>query len=267
MQTKYIAKKPDAQGFIHYTEEENTVWNLLYERQIKVVKHYACDEFLHGLEQLNLSPFHIPQCKEISERLSPLTGWAIKPVEALISFDEFFDLLSQRIFPAASFIRIREELDYLQEPDIFHEIFGHCPLLTQPAFADFSETVGKFGAKLNAEEQTMLARLYWFTAEFGLINTSKGLRIYGGGILSSKSETIYALDNPKPRRIPFDLLTILRTPYRYDEMQLTYFIMDKLDDLFHLVDEEKLLSAFAEAKKLGLLPNLHEKPAEELRSC
>jgi len=262
-QTLYIAKQPDANGYIHYTAEENQVWRTLYLRQVELIKNRACAEYFKGVENLRLSADHIPQCNEVSTILTGLTGWSVRPVAALISFAEFFELLSQRQFPAASFIRRPDELDYLKEPDIFHELFGHCPLLTNQAFADFTHAVGKLGLCLDKSQRAQLARLYWFTVEFGLINTSQGLRIYGGGILSSKTETVYALESSVPSRRPFDLLEILRTPYRYDELQKTYFIINDFSELFRLMSED-LPAYFAKAKQLGMLA---EAELEELRSC
>jgi phenylalanine-4-hydroxylase len=261
--TLYIAKKPDANGYIHYTAEENAVWKTLYLRQVELIKDRACAQYFAGVETLGLSADHIPQCNEVSAILTQKTGWSVKPVEALISFAEFFELLANRQFPAASFIRRFDELDYLKEPDIFHELFGHCPLLTNQAFADFTHAVGILGVKLDKLQRAQLARLYWFTVEFGLINTAQGLRIYGGGILSSKTETVYALESDIPLRRSFDLLEILRTPYRYDELQKTYFIINSFTELFHLMSED-LLAYFAKAKELGLLA---EPELMELRSC
>lgn len=264
--TKYVAKKPDAQGMIHYTSEEHDVWRTLYQRQIKLIQNRACQAFVDGVAALELNPDEIPQCKTISERLRDLTGWSVKPVEALISFEEFFNMLANKQFPAASFIRIPEELDYLMEPDIFHELFGHGPMLTHPAFAEFTQAVGQLGAQIGRADRSMLARLYWFTVEFGLINTAEGLRIYGGGILSSKGETVYALESDEPQRQPFDLLTVLRMPYRYDEMQKNYFIIDDFRTLYDLAQRD-LLGTFAEARKLGMLPNPHDEPITQFRSC
>ena len=265
-QTQYVAKKPDAQGIIHYTADEHAVWRTLYERQIKIIAGRACQAFVDGIIALQLSPDEIPQCKIISERLHDLTGWAVAPVEALISFEDFFTMLANKQFPAASFIRLPAELDYLMEPDIFHELFGHGPMLTHPAFAEFTQAVGQLGMKVDKADRVMLARLYWFTVEFGLLRTPEGLRIYGGGILSSKGETVYALESDAPQRRPFDLITVLRTPYRYDEMQKNYFIIDDFANLYNLAHQD-LLAAFAEARALGMLPNPHDEDATQFRSC
>lgn len=235
--TKYIAKKPDKNGYIHFTEDENTTWQILYERQIKTIQNRACGEFIEGLQRLNMSSQKIPQCPEISNVLQATTGWSVAPVDTIIPLEKFFSLLANRQFPAACFIRLREELDYLQEPDIFHEFFGHCPLLTNLDYADFVQWYGETALRMDNKTQSLLGRLFWFTIEFGLIQTNKGLRIYGGGILSSYQETIFALESDLPKRFPFDLRHILDTAYRYDEIQKCYFIINDLKELFKLKSE------------------------------
>jgi len=237
---KYIAKKPNKNGYIDFTAEENETWGILLERQMQVIQGRACDEFIKGVNKLNFSKTHIPQCQEISEILRAETGWSVVPVAAIIPLSEFFQLLANRQFPAASFIRHRAELDYLQEPDIFHEYFGHCPLLTHPAYADFVHWYGETVLSLPENFQSFLGRLFWFTIEFGLIETAKGLRIYGGGILSSFTETIYALENETVKRLDFDIQTILNSPYRYDEIQQCYFVLKNLNQLFQIKDERVL---------------------------
>jgi phenylalanine-4-hydroxylase len=230
--TKYIAKTPDSRGYVNFTAEENATWKILFERQIKVVQNRGCQEYLDGLKILNFPCDRIPQCGEVSETLKSKTGWAVQPVDAIIPLEKFFLLLANRQFPAATFIRTREEIDYLQEPDIFHEFFGHCPLLTNQAYADFIQWYGETALRANKKAQTLLGRLFWFTIEFGLINTVDGLRIYGGGILSSYQETLYALESKIPERIEFNISKILATPYRYDEIQKHYFFVNQIADLF-----------------------------------
>src|SRR3990167_10822677 len=236
--THYIAKKPDAKGIVHFTSEENATWKILIERQLQTIKNRACPEFLHGLKMLDMPLDRIPQCEEMSAKLTAATNWSIAPVDTIIPLEKFFSLLAHRQFPAATFIRIREELDYLEEPDIFHEFFGHCPLLTQPAYADFIQWYGMNALGKNKKTQSLLGRLFWFTVEFGLIQTKDGLRIYGGGILSSHEETQYALESSIPKRSPFDLATILNTEYRYDQIQKQYFYINDLKDLFELKSEK-----------------------------
>lgn len=249
-QTQYVSKTVDQNGIAHYTEEENGVWQTLIERQLKIVDNRACDEYIEGIKLLNMPMDRIPQCKEISAALQKATGWSLEPVPALIPFEKFFHLLATQRFPAATFIRTREELDYLQEPDIFHEIFGHCPLLTNPAYAEFTHTYGKLGLNASKEDRALLARLYWFTIEFGLIKKNNQLKIYGGGILSSKGETIYSLEDPKALRKPFDPLEALRTPYRIDIMQPIYYVIDSFDTLFELTNMD-LFDLIHKARELG----------------
>jgi phenylalanine-4-hydroxylase len=209
------------------------------------------------LQLLNLPKNRIPQCPEISAALKNATGWQVEPVAALIPAIQFFTLIANKKFPAATFIRRRQELDYLEEPDMFHEAFGHCPLLTNQGYADFTEMYGKLALKASDEDREMLARLYWFTIEFGLINTKRGLRAYGGGILSSNSETKYCIDSPVPIRKPYDPIDILRTPYRIDIMQPVYFVIDNFDVLFHLADMD-IMGLVAKAKRLGMHRPLFE---------
>ena len=249
--TKYVAKVPDADGFIHYTDDEHAVWNHLITRQRPVAERYACTEYLEALDRMAFPTDRIPQCNEVSKVLYEHTGWQVAPVPALIPFGEFFRLLSEKKFPAASFIRSWDEINYLQEPDIFHEIFGHTPLLTDPRFAEFTHHYGVTGLNAPKEQHAMLARLYWFTVEFGLIRQNGGLKTYGAGIVSSMGETPYSIDSDIPIRKPFDPIDALRTPYRIDIFQTVYFIIDSLDDLF-AVAQKDLLGLIAEARRLGM---------------
>ncbi len=260
--SKYQARMPDNSGFIRYTEEEHDTWSTLYQRQVELLKDRACNEYLDGIEQLAMPARCIPQLKDISRVLMACTGWSVARVPALISFDRFFGLLASRQFPVATFIRIRAELDYLQEPDIFHEIFGHCPLLTNQDFADFTETYGRLGLAASKEERVYLARLYWMTVEFGLLNSVAGLRIYGGGILSSYGESAYALDSDVAVRKPFDPLLALRTPYRIDILQPLYYVIDSLAEL-HRLCEMDLMALVHQAMSMPLLPAMFTPKANE----
>lgn len=252
--SQYTAHPPDAEGRVVYSVEEDATWATLYTRQLDAIKNVACSEYLHGLALLDLPTDRVPQIPDINHALKAQTGWSVEPVPALIPFGRFFELLASRRFPAATFIRVPEELDYLQEPDIFHEIFGHTPLLTHPGFAEFTAHYGELGLNATPEERVYLARLYWFTVEFGLLQApNQGLQIYGGGILSSIGETRYALADPDADRQPFDLMTVLRTPYRIDIMQPRYFVLQSLDELLALTEID-LMSAIHEAMQLGLLP-------------
>ncbi|WP_206484465.1 phenylalanine 4-monooxygenase [Thalassotalea sp. G2M2-11] len=255
--TKYVSRVPNENGIIDWSEEENQIWQELITRQLSCIQGTACDEYIEGLEKLNLPVDRIPQLEEVSEVLRKTTGWQCEPVPALIGFGEFFRLLSEKKFPVATFIRTREEFDYLQEPDIFHEIFGHCPLLTNPSFANYTEAYGKMGLHASKEQRVFLARLYWFTVEFGLLDTPQGLRVYGGGILSSPSETDYALNDPTVERKSLDVsnpIDVLRTPYRIDIMQPIYYTLTKVSDL-DLIREheiEEIMAMVEQAKSLGL---------------
>ncbi len=249
--TKYVAKVPDKNGIIHYTDEENAIWHELITRQRKIIKGRACNEYLEALDRLELPSDRVPQCEDVSRVMRDRTGWEVVPVPALINFDKFFRLLADKKFPAASFIRSREELDYLQEPDIFHEIFGHTPHLTDTRFAAFTHAYGKAGLAASKEDRAMLARLYWFTVEFGLVHRpDEGLRAYGAGIVSSMGETPYALESDIPQRRPFDPVDALRTPYRIDIFQTVYFVINSFDDLFSLAQQD-LIALIKEARRLG----------------
>lgn len=252
--TKYVSKQPDAAGYIHYTKEENATWNILYQRQMEIIRERACPEFLQGIDKLKMGSEAIPQLPDINQKLQSLTGWSVERVPALIGFDRFFELLANRKFPAATFIRTREDLDYIKEPDIFHELFGHCPLLTNQDYADFSQHYGKLGLAASKEDRVMLARLYWFTIEFGLVKSTQGLKIYGGGILSSKEETCYSLQSDIPNRKPLDVLDAFRTFYRIDQLQKNYFVIEELSDLQKLVTMDLSL-LIKQARKLGMKPS------------
>jgi phenylalanine-4-hydroxylase len=179
-------------------------------------------------------PDQIPDLERLSDRLEKLTGWRVVAVPSLVPDDMFFDHLANRRFPAGQFIRKPEELDYLEEPDVFHDVFGHVPMLAHPVFADYLEAYGKGGQRAMTEFHALknLARLYWYTVEFGLIAKPEGLRIYGSGIVSSRAESIYAVENPSPNRIGFDLERVMRTEYRIDDFQETYFVIGSFDELF-----------------------------------
>ncbi|MCO7227212.1 phenylalanine 4-monooxygenase [Pleionea sp. CnH1-48] len=262
--SKYVARKADENGFIHYTDEEHQIWSELYERQIKLIDGKACDEYMEGLDILNLPKDRIPQLEEVSSILRKKTGWEVAWVPALISFEKFFALLADKKFPCATFIRTREEMNYLQEPDVFHEIFGHCAMLTNPYFAEFTHTYGRLGANADKQYHVWLARLYWFTVEFGLIKTGQGDRIYGGGILSSIGESQYALSD-EPEHRPFDIMNVLRTPYRIDIMQPIYFCIEDMKQLFDIAHMD-IMSHVKEAKSLGLFEPTYPPKEDKMAS-
>jgi phenylalanine-4-hydroxylase len=222
-----------AQDWRAYSVEEHAIWRTLFHRQEAVLKNRACDEFLEGLARLGVAADAIPDFRRLNEVLGRATGWSIVAVPGLVPDGVFFEHLANRRFPSTCFIRHPEQLDYLQEPDIFHDIFGHVPMLMKPVFADYMEAYGRGGLKaLRLGSLHRLARLYWYTVEFGLIATPAGPRIYGSGIVSSKGESIYCLENAAPNRIGFDLLRVMRTPYRIDRYQASYFVIDSFDQLF-----------------------------------
>ena len=220
------------QDWARYTEQEHRTWVTLYERQAQVLPGRACDAFLKGLDALDLHGAGIPDFEALSEKLRALTGWSVVAVPGLVPDDVFFDHLANRRFPAGDFIRRADQLDYLQEPDVFHDVFGHVPMLTDPVFADYMAAYGRGGRRaLELGRLKNLARLYWYTVEFGLLDTPEGLRIYGAGIVSSRAESVFALEAADPNRIGFELERVMRTPYRIDDFQQVYFVVDSLDQL------------------------------------
>lgn len=220
------------QAWEAYTPDEHRVWTTLYERQTALLPGRACDAFLRGLEALDLHGAGIPDLAKINEELGRLTGWRIVAVPGLVPDDVFFDHLANRRFPAGQFIRRPDQLDYLKEPDVFHDVFGHVPMLTDPVFADYMQAYGEGGLRaLSLGRLGNLARLYWYTVEFGLMDTPQGLRIYGAGIVSSRAESLYALESPVPHRLAFDLTRVMRTPYRIDDLQAVYFVIPSLQAL------------------------------------
>ena len=251
--SRYVSHKPDAKGNVNYSDEEHRIWQILYERQMKIIPGRACKEFIKGLQCLGLSSDRIPQLPDVSERLLALTGWRVAPVAALISARAFFELLAKKQFPAATFIRCEEEIDYVQEPDVFHEIFGHCPMLTNQVYADFIQNFALKVLTFPEENWALLQRLFWFTVEFGLINTEDGLRAYGGGILSSISETAYSVESDVPLRAIFDPVTAFRMPYRIDMLQRVFFVINDYQTLYDFVLSD--ISYFiGRAKELGEYP-------------
>ncbi len=253
----YTAKAPDANGDIRYTDEEHAVWADLIVPQRERVRRFACREYNEALARLDLPDDRIPQCREVSAVLLDYTGWRVVPVPALIDFGEFFRLLADRQFPAASFIRRREDMGYLQEPDIFHEIFGHAPLLTDPRYAAFVEAYGKTGLAAADKDRVWLARLFWFTVEFGLLARDDAVQVYGAGIVSSSDEIGYAVDSPAVERRPLDMIDVLRTPYRIDILQTVYFTIESLSELYDLADRD-LIGDIRRAQSLGLKQPTYE---------
>jgi phenylalanine-4-hydroxylase len=223
------------QGWEHYGPAEHAVWKTLFERQSKLLPGRACDEFVQGMKNLPIGPEEIPDFRRLSDVLMKRTGWQVVAVPGLVPDEVFFDHLANRRFPAGQFIRKPHELDYLEEPDVFHDVFGHVPLLMNPVIADYIQAYGRGG--LRAQQLGVLdklARVYWYTVEFGLVQQRDGVRIYGAGIASSFTESIFSVDDPSPNRIGFDLERVMRTRYRIDDFQESYFVISGLDQLLEL---------------------------------
>jgi phenylalanine-4-hydroxylase len=220
------------QDWKSYTAEEHDRWDRLFQRQHAVLQNRACDEFLSMLDKLELSESGIPDMERLSERLQRLTGWRVVPVTDLVPDEIFFTHLANKRFPAGAFIRPEAQLDYLEEPDVFHDVFGHVPLLANPAYSDFMQAYGEGGQRaMRLGRLANLARLYWYTVEFGLIRSSAGLRLFGAGIMSSAAESVFALESDSPHRIAFDLERVMRTQYIIDDFQQSYFVIDSFEKL------------------------------------
>jgi len=247
----------DENGDAHYSKEENQTWEFLLNRQSSLIENRATKEFIKGIEILNFKN-SIPQHYEITKILNSYTGWGVEPVPALIQPELFFTLLANKKFPAANFIRIPKDIDYIMEPDVFHELFGHCPLLTVTPYAEFMYEFGKMALTVDEKLKRRLFRLFWFTIEFGLMKTDQGFRAYGGGILSSKSEIIYSVESNIPERNKLEPMTALLTPFRIDILQPVYYYVESYDELFKLMDLN-LINLAKESLKLPDLPAKFEK--------
>lgn len=221
-----------AQRWADYTAAEHAVWDTLFARQSAMLQGRAAPAFLRGIDVLRMRHPGIPDFTELSARLMDLTGWQVVAVPGLVPDEVFFGHLAERCFVAGRFIRGADQLDYLQEPDVFHDVFGHVPLLADPVFADYMQAYGRGGLRAaGAGAIARLARLYWYTVEFGLVRDGDALKLYGAGIVSSRGESLFALDDPSPNRLGFNLQRLMRTPYRIDDYQQVYFVIDSFDDL------------------------------------
>ncbi len=248
-----------------YTAEDHATWHTLSERQRPLLKNRACKPYLDSLERLSIvTSAGIPDYRRISDMLEKTTRWRLVAVPGFIPSLMFLEHLSKRQFPVTWWIRERQKLDYLQEPDIFHDLFGHVPMLAHPVFADYMQQFGE-GAikadKLGAGD--FITRLYWFTVEFGLINTQEGLRIYGSGIVSSAKESVYCLESPVPNRFKFDLMRAMRTDYRIDDVQKDYFVIDSFEQLFEETRPD-FTDYYAKLKALPLIPAKTILPTDEV---
>ncbi len=252
------------QNWAQFTQNEHDVWDTLFARQLEMLPGRAAAAFLNGIDVLKLSKPGIPDFAELNARLMAATGWSVVAVPGLVPDAVFFDHLANRRFVAGNFIRRADQLDYLQEPDVFHDVFGHVPMLADPVFADYMQAYGKGGLRsLGFDALHKLARLYWYTVEFGLIEEAGELRIYGAGIVSSRGESVFALDDPSPNRITFDLTRVMRTHYRIDDYQQTYFVIRSLDALLKVTLESDFAPLYAKLETLpdigaaDVLPNDH----------
>ena len=232
---KHAKRNPDFtidQDWRSYSDAEHDRWDRLFKRARQVLETRACPEFLQALDALELSEAGIPDMAALSRRLGAITGWSVVPVTDLVPDEIFFEHLANRRFPAGAFIRPESELDYLEEPDVFHDIFGHVPMLANPVFADFMQAYGEGGRRaLRHGSLSNLARLYWYTVEFGLVEGPEGLKLFGAGIMSSAAESVFALEDPSPHRIRFDLRRVMRTRYIIDDFQKTYFVIESFEKL------------------------------------
>ena len=220
------------QDWASYSAVEHNRWDRLFKRSRAILQGRACDEFIAALRALELSQSGIPHMERLSDRLEKLSGWRVVAVSDLVHDEVFFNHLANRRFPAGAFIRPEQEMDYLEEPDIFHDVFGHVPLLANPVYANFMQAYGAGGQRaIRLDRLPNLARLYWYTVEFGLMRTKAGLRIFGAGIMSSYSESVFALESDSPNRVAFNLERVMRTKYIIDDFQQTYFVIDSFDKL------------------------------------
>ena len=233
------------QSYTQYTPDEQAVWKLLFERQMAQLPGRASQAYMDGIVATGFPNTKIPDFeRDLNPRLLPLTGWRVVAVPGLIDNRAFFELMADRQFPATTWLRTRDQLDYIQEPDMFHDTFGHVPVLTNRHFCDFLAALSRMALNHIDHDEAiqMIAQLYWYTVEFGLIRErdesgKSALRIYGGGILSSPGETVYALESDIPKRVPYDVATLLQTPYVIDRFQEQYFVIDSYEQLYHSVPE------------------------------
>jgi phenylalanine-4-hydroxylase len=216
-----------------YSSEDHAIWDDLFERQAQLLPGRACEAFMAGLEKLDLGRGGVPEFGQLSEELGALTGWSVVPVPMLIPDHVFFWHLANRRFPAGNFIRTRETFDYIQEPDVFHDVFGHVPMLTDPVFADYMQQYGRAGWKaMRCNRLKSLGSLYWYTVEFGLIEEEAGIRAYGAGILSGPREIVFSVEGESPNRIMLNVDRVMRTDYVIDDLQPTYFVIESFEDLY-----------------------------------
>jgi phenylalanine-4-hydroxylase len=251
------------QDWERFTPEEHATWDTLFARQAKLLPGRVSDAWAKGLDVLKLDRPGIPRYEELNERLMKATGWQVIAVPGLVPDDVFFDHMANRRFVAGNFIRRPDQLDYLEEPDVFHDVFGHVPMLADPVFGDYLAAYGRGGQRaLGLDALKYLGRLYWYTVEFGLIAEPEGMRIYGSGIVSSYAESRFALDDPSPNRIAFDLARVMRTEYRIDDFQQNYFVIPSFDELLRLTVETDFAPLYEAIKELDDIPVAAIEPAD-----
>jgi len=229
------------QEYDKYVEEDHEVWSILYKRMMEILPRYATKAYLQGIQEIGLEGHCIPDFNKCNVKLSKITGWEIYVVPGLIDNKPFFQHLSAREFPSSTWLRKKSQLEYLEEPDMFHDIFGHVPLLANIHFANFLAELASIALE-NIENEwavEIISRLYWFTVEFGLIREDGALKVYGAGILSSSGETLYSIDSDIPVRSPYNVKTIFATPYIKDKFQEQYFVIDSYEQLYKSLPEIK----------------------------
>src|SRR5690606_10922962 len=253
------------QNWSGYSDEEHATWDTLFERQRKMLPGRAAQAFLDGVDILQLSKPGIPDFDELNRILMDATGWKVVAVPGLVPDDVFFDHMANRRFVAGNFIRRPDQLDYIQEPDVFHDVFGHVPMLADPVFADYLEAYGRGGMRaLELGALKQLGRLYWYTVAFGLVRVEEGLRIYGSGIVSSFAESVFALESPSPNRIGFDMKRVMRTEYRIDDFQQNYFVIPSFEELLRVTVETDFAPLYAEILAAPDIPIARIEPGDHV---
>jgi phenylalanine-4-hydroxylase len=262
----HLLQNCTASDEIIFSPEDHAMWHTLYSKQIDTLKTRAYEPFLSNLETFNLPTYHIPQLREVSDKLTQTTNWKVAPVVGLIDYEPYFHLLSQRIFPSTITIRKKQAENLSKDPDIFHEIFAHCTMLLSPNYADFMQEYAKFMLTVTSKDRPLFARLIWFTTETGLIQSPTGLKIFGSSNLSSYTESIYCLEQDEVIRKPFNTISIFREPYRADLLQKVYYVLEDVKQLFSLLDNiSELYNALKTARRMGEYNPLF--PIEKNKYC
>jgi phenylalanine-4-hydroxylase len=252
------------QRWSQYSSDEHEIWNRLFRRQQAQLEDRVVPAFKRGVAALGLGPQGIPNFDVLNERLEALTGWSVVAVPGIVPEEMFFHHLANRRFVAGRFIRTIAQLDYLEEPDVFHDVFGHVPLLADPAYARYMQAYGEAGVGAQGAKLRELARLYWYTVEFGLMRAGDQLRLFGAGIVSSNGESEYALDSAAPLRIGFDVRRTMRTDYRIDSFQKNYFVIDSFEDLVRLTADADFTDLYEELARLPTIPVGTQLPTDVL---